>query len=144
MTFANASPPTSENKEFSQDWWPDICLDDARNVIRVSDVITNDRLIESIQNAIWSVNNELSDWAINRRQIEPAELTDERLVGLYKRAVYSYAKAELVERYRDYDMTAAGARRADDSDGIADEMRRNLRWAISDILGQSRVTIESM
>lgn len=144
MTFADTNPPLPEPTTICQDWWPDINLVDAREVIRISGVITEPRLVEAIQNAIWAVNGELSSWAESYKKTEPGQLQDSRIIGLYKRAIYCYAKAELVERYRDYDMTAAGGRVAEEKDGVADDMRRNLRWAISDILGQSRVTVEAM
>lgn len=151
MTFANASAapqdPTSPDAAphvIAQDWFPDIDVDAARAVIRLSGTITQDRLVESLQNAVWSVNRELAAWADVQRQAAQDELTDARLVGLYRRAIYCYAKAELVERYRDFDLTGAGSARAENIDDVAAETRRNLRWAISDILGKSRVTVELM
>ncbi|MCO1344221.1 head completion/stabilization protein [Burkholderia multivorans] len=52
------------------------------------------------------------------------------------------AKATLIERYRDYDTTGDGARRADELEPQSDELRRDARWAISDIVGRPRVTVE--
>lgn len=149
MTFANASaapqPPTASDETphvIEQDWWPNIDVADAREVIRISGTVTQVRLVESLQNAVWSVNRELSAWADDQRQTAPTELTDARLVSLYRRAVYCYAKAELIERYRDFDLTGVGSSSAENTDDAAADTRRNLRWAISDILGKSRVTVE--
>lgn len=151
MTFANASAapqlPTLPDETpcvIYQDWWPYIDVADAREVIRVSGTITQARLVESLQNAVWSINRELSTWADTQRQIIPDALTDPRLAGLYRRAVYCYAKAELIERYRDFDLTNAGSKKAEDTDAVAADARRNLRWAISDMLGKSRTTVEML
>lgn len=151
MTFANASAapqdpttPTDADIVISVPWWPDIVVSDAREVIRISGTVTPARLVEALQNAVWSVIRELAEWATTQRAAYPEKLNDERLAGLYRRAVYNYAKAELIERYRDFDMTNAGSTRAEDKLDAADDARRNLRWAISDILGRSRVTVEAL
>lgn len=60
----------------------------------------------------------------------------------YLRAVYAAVQCELVERYRDYDTTAKGDKRADAMDPRADEARRDLRWALTDLQGACRVTVE--
>lgn len=148
MSFANATAtPDEEPETIEQVWWPDIDVAAARAVIRISGTITQPRLVEALQNAVWSVNRELRDWQQEQLAGQPDGLADPRQVGLYRRAVYFYAKAELVERYRDYDTVAASGRR-DREDTITDDAaadaRRNLRWAISDLLGRSRVTVELM
>ena len=150
MTFANASAAPQDPTTPTDDetviggWWPDIDVSAAREVIRISGTVTHTRLVEALQNAVWSINGELATWAAAQHTVYPEKLDDERLAGLYRRAVYHYAKAELIERYRDFDMTSAGAARAEDKIDAADDARRNLRWAISDILGRSRVTVEAL
>lgn len=127
-----------------QVWWPDIDLQDARSVLRLTGTVTNARLLESLQNAVYAINDELSQWAVLQRDLEPIDLEDQRLADLYRRAVYFTAKAELSERYRDFDTTAAGERRAENLDNSIDEARRVVRWAISDILGKPRLTVEAL
>ncbi len=151
MTFANASAapqdpiaPTNDETIIVGDWWPNIDVAAAREVIRISGTVTPTRLVEALQNAVWAVNEELSTWAAARQAVDADIMDDERLVGLYRRAVYHYAKAELIERYRDLDMTNAGSSRAEDKADAADDARRNLRWAISDILGRPRITVEAL
>ena len=61
---------------------------------------------------------------------------------LYQRAVYATAKAELIERYRDFDSTDAGQRRAETMELSVDDYRRQARYAIRDILGRPRATVE--
>lgn len=149
-SFIATSEPTHDQLDhevpltIEQTWWPDIDLKDARAVLRLAGTITNVRLLESLQNAVYSINDELSDWAILQRDLEPVDLEDERLVALYRRAVYLSAKAELTERYRDFDTTAAGERRAESLDDAIDEARRIVRWAVSDIVGKPRLTVEAL
>src|SRR5450830_603750 len=64
------------------------------------------------------------------------------LVLHYRRAVYSAVQAELVEEYRDMDTTGKGDKNADAMEPRADTHRRNMRWALSDLLGQPRTTVE--
>jgi hypothetical protein len=63
-------------------------------------------------------------------------------VHRYRRAVYSTAGAELAERYRGFDATGSGNANADQLTPTIDEYRRDARWAISDILGLGRTTVE--
>jgi len=65
-----------------------------------------------------------------------------RLVQLYLRIVACATAAEVAERYRSYDTTAAGNQRADDLTPSIDELRRDVRWAIRDFLGTPRMTVE--
>jgi len=64
------------------------------------------------------------------------------LIHHYRRAVYQLTNADLIERYRDFDTTAAGEKRAQDLDGAIEESRRNARWAVLDILGLPHLTVE--
>ncbi|QDQ87661.1 head completion/stabilization protein [Alcaligenaceae bacterium SJ-26] len=145
MSFAVASAapqlsssidPVEDDKTISREGWPDINLLAAREVLRLNGTVTTERLHESLCNAALAVNRELSVW----RAAQSALDEDQRL--LYLRAVYWYAKAELLERYRDYDLTGAGEKRAELQADSIDDCRRIWRWAISDIQGRPRLTVE--
>lgn len=147
MSFVSVAPPNHDsiNNEsetiIEQVWWPDISISDAREILRLTGTVTDARLFEALQNAVYSINDELKEWSVIYMNLQPVDLVDSRLVSLYKRAVYFYAKAELTERYRDFDTTGAGERRADKLDDSIDESRRIVRWAISDIIGKPRLTV---
>jgi hypothetical protein len=64
------------------------------------------------------------------------------IVHRYMRAIASTVQADMAEKYRDWDNTRAGDHRADSEDRSADDFRRNARWAVSDILGRPRTTVE--
>lgn len=134
----------SAPESIQQDWWPDLQLAYARSVIRLNGMVTEDRLHEALLNAAYSVNDELADWSEQLRETNPEGMPEGRLTDLYLRAVHFYAKAELVERYRDFDTTGAGDRRVDDQEDLPDYSRRTMRWAISDLLGKPRATIEAL
>ena len=60
----------------------------------------------------------------------------------YRRAVYCEAKANLLERYRDFDATGEGQRRADAIESPIDDLRRDARWACRAITGEGRTSVE--
>jgi len=148
MSFANASPVprhplTDETKPAeviqSDGYWPNVDPSIARIVTRLNGTVTNERLTEALQNAIQHVDAELADW----RAKQTADLTAKQQ-GLYLRAVYFSAKADLTERYRDFDTTADGERRVEDLADAIDSARRNVRWAVHDLLERPRVVVEAL
>jgi hypothetical protein len=135
-------------------WFPDIALAHFRGQVRIRDSVTVDRQRGAIIGAIMTVGNDLVAWAAARRTAGAANLAtvvdvpnpvldgEPALLHLYRRAVYAYAKADLVERYRDIDTTTAGQRKADELDASVDELRRDGSWAVRDMLGRTRTTVE--
>lgn len=147
-----AQPPQTAAPPIANDaFYPDVSLEHARDTMRLDGSVTDARLRHEMLAAIASVNDELRtartawrDAGFARLADVPADQLDGESVLLqhYRRAVYCLAKATLIERYRDYDTTGDGARRADDLEPQSDELRRDARWAISDIVGRPRVTVE--
>lgn len=132
-------------------FFPDIDPAHVRDTIRVNGTVTEQRLVESISNAMASINRELAEWKLAKQALGHGKLDDVPAAQIdevsvlqhhYLRAVYQTVNADLVERYRDFDTTAAGDRRAQDMDTTIDDSRRNARWAVADILGRPRLTAE--
>ena len=132
-------------------WYPDIDLSALRGACRLDGTVTADRLRHATVNAVVNVNAQLKAWAVAqalagyiRLADVPAPLIDGQpsTVHHYLRAVYAAVQCELIERYRDYDTTAKGDKRADAMDPRVDEARRDLRWAIADLQGLRRTTVE--
>lgn len=132
-------------------FFPDIDLKDCRDQVRLDGTITDLRLTAAVTTALLTVNAELATYKSTQLQAGYTALTDvpgDRISGqskptlLYKSAVYSLAKAELVERYRDYDSTLSGHQRAEQLEGTDQDYRRDARWAIRDLLGRRRTTVE--
>ncbi|MGT3309545.1 head completion/stabilization protein, partial [Yersinia enterocolitica] len=60
----------------------------------------------------------------------------------FRRAVYSIARALVLEGYRDVDTTTKGDRDAAALDQQRDDLWRDARWSISDIRGVQRIYAE--
>jgi len=147
---ANASRPPASQDVGSDPFWPTVNMEDLRNTVRIEGSVTNERLRMALVNAVITVNDELAKWKAERSASfqtlaeVPAPLIDgtSRQVQLYRRAVYCATSVEVAERFRSYDATAQGNQRAEDLQPTIDELRRDLRWAVSDFLGTRRVTAE--
>lgn len=132
-------------------WWPDLDGEAVRAALRLDASISDTRLEVALVNAILSVNDELSAYKdaqlanghANLAAVPGPLIQDiKRPVHHYRRAVYCTAGAELAERYRTYDSTNAGDKNAEELTPSIDEYRRDARWAIRDLLGASRATVE--
>jgi hypothetical protein len=147
-----ATAPTADQPVIrSGDWYPALSLAAVRAVLRLDGTVTDARLTESVALAMAAVEDELDAWQQQQEALGRTTLADvpskviagtSRLVLLYQRAVYATAKAELIERYRDFDSTDAGQRRAESMDLSVEDYRRQARYAIRDILGRPRATVE--
>lgn len=132
-------------------FFPDIDVDQAYAAMRLDGTVTPQRLRASLVEAVISVNAELEAWKVaqvsfGRQALAdvPAPKIDGRSAHLhrYHRAVHCMAAAWLIERYRTIDATATGDRKADAENLGVDDLRRDARWAISDLMGVARTTVE--
>jgi hypothetical protein len=131
-------------------FFPDLDLDKLREAMRLDGTVTPARLRDAAIAAVISINGELKDWKAGQLAAGTASLADiEPKIGgvgvqvsLYLAAVYRTTKADLTERYRDFDATKAGEAKADQLEGTIGDDRRAARWAIRDFLGLPRSTIE--
>lgn len=132
-------------------FWPSIDIDALRATLRIDSSVTAPRLETAIVAAAISVNNELAAWremqqaaglatlaAVPGPQIKDKSAREH----LYLRAIYAATAAEVCERYRSYDTTGTGDKKAEDLQTNIDDYRRDLRWAIRDFLGKRRTTVE--
>jgi hypothetical protein len=132
-------------------WWPDIDAGDLRATLRLDGTVTDARLNAAAINAMLATNRELRRFkaghvaagAANLAGVDAPEINGEsEFIVLYRRAVYCSAGAELVERYRNYDSTNSGHAEAEKLTESIDELRRDARWAIRDLLGVAHATVE--
>ncbi|AOB29914.1 hypothetical protein AKI39_03235 [Bordetella sp. H567] len=156
MPFLASAPPTNEPSAATitnDGWWPDFDLATARQTMRLDGTVTDERLHHALAGAILEVNMDgpVQAWATARAAEGKTKLEDvsapqvdgvSRLVYLYRRAIYSFATADLIERYVDYDTTASGIKRSELQQCSPDEHRRNGRWAARQLVGASRSTVE--
>lgn len=144
-------PPADEAVIRNDGFFPDIDPAQVREDGRISSMMSAPRLRAAIVAAIMTVAQDLKTFSADAVQAGhatlgdvPAPQLDGQSVQLirYQRAVVLYAKAELVERYRDFDTTNQGGKQADDLSASIGELRRDALHAVRDMLGKSRTTID--
>lgn len=132
-------------------FWPDLNLKDYRDEMRNDGTVTPLRLRQAVLTAIAEVNAEL--YGFKQKQLSagygsladvPAEYIDgeSQRLQLYRRAVWCWTKASLTERYRSFDATGSGSKKADELDSSVDELWRDVRWSLSRLQDMPRMTVE--
>lgn len=152
MSFLSNPPTPTEDAVITNDgFFPDIEPLKLRAFARLDGTVTVDRLSYSILSAVASVNVELSQFKAAQQLAGFATLAAVpagQIAGVnvkvihYLRAVYSAVQADLIEHYRDFDTTGAGDKAAEKLEQRTNDLRRNMRWAISDLLAIRRNTVE--
>lgn len=148
--IANAPTTPAEGEIDSSPFWPAISLPDLRDTVRLDGTVTTARLKHAVIDAITSVNRDLADWR-RAREAEgvatlaavPCEVINGESAHLhsYRRAVYAMTRANLLERYTDYSATGDGVKGADAKIISSDDLYRDARFAIRDILGTTHITV---
>lgn len=140
-------PVTITNAPF----FPDLQLQEFRESMRLDGTVTDERAVHALEAAMFDVNRSLAGFMSSSKEqgfesLENVPDSDWQPQGakvrLYLRATWCLAKANLIERYRDYDATRSAHDRADAMDITGDDLRRDAAWAISDIRGVHRTTVE--
>jgi len=152
-TAGNTTPDTPADAATIENdgWFPDIDLNDLRLAMKLDGTATFERLRLSAIDAIATVNADLGKWQAAQTAAGFADLASvpaPKLAGTsiqvqrYTRAVYHLTHADITERYRGYDSTKSGGQKAEDLEETICTSRRNARWAMNDIRGIARSTIE--
>lgn len=154
MTNMIITAPTAAASEppiLSSPFWPEIDPVAIREAQRIDNTVTPPRLRDAIIEAIAASNNAMIAWrgmqetaGIASLADVPADEIDGESINIhrYRRAVGCLAKALLLERYRDYDSTARADRQAEALRDPIDDCRRDHQFAIADIIGRTRSTVE--
>ncbi|EAA1752450.1 capsid assembly protein [Salmonella bongori] len=132
-------------------FWPEILLRNLRLASRIPGRTTTSRLKFVTTEAVAHVTDQLDDWrgiqesaGYSTLADVPARMLNGESVKVYRyrRAVYSAARALLLENARDVDTTEKGDRKADALEVQTDDLWRDVRWAIADIRGTQRLFVE--
>lgn len=151
MSFIAPATSATASTITNGPFWPDIEPDALRKTMRLDGTVTNERLEHAVINAALQVNGDLKNWRIANQLLGfgslvqvPAEQINGQSIylQLYLRAVYCLTKANLIERYSDFDSTAKGLKAGEELTDSITDLRRDARFAIRDILGESHVTVE--
>lgn len=156
--IVTANPPAAENEPCvtNDGFFPDMNPTQVRDACRLDGTVTTARLRPALQDAMLAINAELQAWAdeqrsrwgYNKLEDVPAPQVggESAKVLHYRRAVHYCLMADLAEMYRNISTTPAGTGK---TDRVMEELvtqlgehRRKQRWAISDLLGQARCTVE--
>lgn len=139
----NQTPETVSNNGF----FPDIDINQFREVMRVEQPISHPRTKQAILDAVISVNNELKAWPAIQHYSTLKDIPGEQYGDIsqhehhYQSAVFNKAKALLLENYRDFDSTKSGHERADQMAERVDDYLRRSRESIRCLLGTAKITI---
>ncbi|EIL9081866.1 head completion/stabilization protein, partial [Salmonella enterica] len=121
-------------------FWPEILLRDLRLASRIPGRTTTSRLKFVTTEAVAHVTDQLDDWrgiqesaGYSTLADVPARMLNGESVKVYRyrRAVYSAARALILENARDVDTTEKGDRKADALEVQTDDLWRDVRWAIA-------------
>lgn len=132
-------------------FWPVISLKDLRMAARITGGVTTTRLMHVTTEAVGHVIEQLEEWQLNQQvlgyealqHVPAAEVNGKSVkVSRYHRAVYSIARALVIEGYRDVDTTPKGDKDAAALDLQREDLWRDARWAIADIQRKPRVYAE--
>ncbi|MGQ5524840.1 head completion/stabilization protein [Chitinimonas sp. PSY-7] len=131
-------------------FFPSIRLSEVREVQRLDSTVTPPRLRHAVVEAMASANAELAVWADQQKSrghmslaVVPVDaIGGESIYAMrYRRAVYCFAAANLIERLRHFDSTKSGHEEADALEHNIGELLRDARHALNDIMGKSRCTV---
>lgn len=151
MIVTAPSPTPAETDIAIGSFWPAISPVEIREAQRLDNTVTPARLRPALIESASTTIEALAAWKIAQIELGyttlsavPSDEIDGAsiLVHRFKRAVGSLAKALLMERYRDFDATAKGDKRADALTDPIDDCRRDHLNALADITGRTRCTIE--
>lgn len=155
--LATEAPAATETLVANDGFFPDVDPADLRDTQRLDGTVTAQRLQAEVVAAVIAINSQLDAWRSERVAEGFATLDaidaiagkpvakiggKSALVQLYTRAVYCTAHAVLIERYRNFDATATARKDDDVARPGAEELRRDALWAVNDILGKRRTTVE--
>ncbi|MCW2410884.1 MULTISPECIES: head completion/stabilization protein [unclassified Sphingobium] len=146
-----SGPPPAETVIENDGFFPAIDPREIRELARITSSITAPRLRGAILAAMDATEIDLRAWVAEQTGKGHATLADvpapqlggeSRNLIRYRRIIALLAKAELIDRHRDFDTTAAGASQGDELDESVRELRRDAAHAIRDMLGRTRTTVD--
>lgn len=151
MTGFVATAPKADEPPICVDFYPDIAINVFREAYRVDTgysavavrTVLVDACLDVVDDLAPAVTAWQSDGYLSLTDV-PSPMIDgvSRLVLLHRRAVYCFAKAKLLDAFRDVDTTRdLGHDRADDYELSSDDWQRQGRQALNKL--QRRPTVEA-
>lgn len=147
MGFVANGNTTATHEVFrTNTFFPEVSMHEIREIIKVDGSVTDARLKQVVFEEIVDVNRLLDQ--IIQPNISLRELSKTEINGksdreiLYFSAISNGVAAKVCEKYRGYDSTNTGNKRAEDLTLTIDEYRRNKHWAIQQLIGKNQATVD--
>jgi hypothetical protein len=136
-------------------FWPDISLHEFRELYRLPQGYAVELMINHLKLGIAWTNDQLSEW--KKEQIADGhtsldsvpediqgEAIDEETPALlyYKRAVFCYAKADLLLQFATINRREAAQNEAKEAPETREELLTHADNAVADFLGNGRIDVE--
>lgn len=152
-----APPPSGPSSPDPEDlvdggtFYPQLEISRFRDSMRVSTSVADVRVRDALRAGMLTVRVDLQAWAAAKiaagypalEAIDCDEIDLEPItVILWRRAVFSYAAAELVETHNEISATKDGTDRVEQLTPTAADHRRNGLHAVRDLLGVGRTAVE--
>ncbi|MBK5910139.1 hypothetical protein CCR85_01355 [Rhodothalassium salexigens] len=148
-SFIPSAPQAPLDRTLANEgFWPALSLAEMRDRTGLSMAVGAERIEAALTAAMIEVNAALARWRADQSAATldrvPAPLHDgvSAKVLAYKAAVYTRARAALIETERDYDSTKSGHDRADALETTADSWLRLSHEALARVMDRARVTVE--
>lgn len=149
-----AQPPAAAPSDeiAGDDWRPALKPATFKAAVRIGSTVTDVRAREALLGGINSADVAIEDWRARQEADGVTKLVDAVIRGkpgrtlgteplaeiLYRRAVYAFAAADLVETHNDVTATEAGRDRREVQAASADEHRANATRALRDLMSKGR------
>lgn len=141
--FIAAEQTTPQSTIENGTFWPAISPNEFAASMRIDGTTTPERQREALVTAMVNVNRELLPWRKSQETQGFASLSDvpyddpvdskSPKEHNYRRAVFCIAKANITERYRDFDATAKGDRKAASLETEIADLWRDARWSMREL-----------
>lgn len=148
-SFIPSAPLAAAAATIANDgWYPDLAREDFHDATGQGQTFAPPRIAAEILAAMIEINASLKDWRAAQTAARLAEIpatkygeVSEKVI-LYRAAVFSRARAQLLNTTRDYDSTKDGHARADKLEPTADDWMRQSNEALSRLTGRPRTIVE--
>lgn len=151
FVITTPASPTEDIQITLGDFWPTIGLTKLRNEQGIDASVSDVRLQAATSEAMATIDDSLAAFrdralaaGITALENYPGAKINQIKVPVlrYFWAVGCLTKATLLERYRSYDTTGAGDKRATAMESPIDDLRRDAFWALADLQGKPRTVVE--
>ncbi len=139
----SAVPDDLDTIAATDDFYPSLSLTRYRQVMRVDDTVTHERAIESIESAIMTICEDVTQWRDKQTVASLSDLSTPRSdkEKLWEKAVFHRAKALSIEKYRDIDTTNDGHAKAEAMEERIDTYLQRSREFQRLLIDKPRTTI---